>query len=62
MMIGIGIALAVLLVVAFLVPDRKVATEQVEAASDYPVPPLDRAVPTRPKHKLRAGIRDDGGG
>jgi NADH-quinone oxidoreductase subunit H len=62
LMIGIGIALTVLLVVAFLVPDRKVPTEQVEPASDYPVPPLDLAVPTRPKHKLRAGDRGDGGG
>jgi NADH-quinone oxidoreductase subunit H len=53
LMIGIGIALAVLLVVAFLVPDRKVPSEQVEVASDYPVPPLDLAVPTRSRHKLR---------
>ena len=53
LMIGIGIALAVLLVVAFLVPDRKVPTEEVGVASDYPVPPLDLAVPTRSRHKLR---------
>jgi NADH-quinone oxidoreductase subunit H len=53
LMIGIGIALAVLLVVAFLVPDRKVPTEQVELASDYPVPPLDLAVPSPSRHKLR---------
>ncbi|WP_343985015.1 NADH-quinone oxidoreductase subunit NuoH [Pseudonocardia aurantiaca] len=53
LMIGIGIALAALLVVAFLVPDRKVPTEQVELASDYPVPPLDLAVPSPSRHKLR---------
>jgi NADH-quinone oxidoreductase subunit H len=62
LMIGIGIALAVLLVVAFLVPDRKVPTGLVEAASDYPVPPLDLTVPTRPRHRLRAGARGDGSG
>jgi NADH-quinone oxidoreductase subunit H len=35
-------------------PDRKVpAQKRVEVASDYPVPPLDLAVPTRSRHKLR---------
>ncbi|MBA2323613.1 MAG: hypothetical protein H0V92_06225 [Pseudonocardiales bacterium] len=40
----------------------------VELASDYPVPPLDLAVPTRPRHKLRrrrenaaAGVGPDHG-
>jgi NADH-quinone oxidoreductase subunit H len=54
LLIGLGIALAVVLLVAFLVPDRKVeGPAAVEPASDYPVPPLDLAVPTRPRHKLR---------
>jgi NADH-quinone oxidoreductase subunit H len=54
LMIAIGIAVAVLVVVAFLMPDREVPTAgEVEVASDYPVPPLDLVVPTRPRHKLR---------
>jgi NADH-quinone oxidoreductase subunit H len=54
LLIGLGIALAVVLLVAFLVPDRKVeGPAMVEPASDYPVPPLDLAVPSPPKHKLR---------
>jgi NADH-quinone oxidoreductase subunit H len=42
------------LLVAFLVPDRKVeGPAPIEPASDYPVPPLDLAVPTAPRHRLR---------
>jgi NADH-quinone oxidoreductase subunit H len=42
------------LLVAFLVPDRKVeGPAMVEPASDYPVPPLDLVVPSPPRHKLR---------
>ncbi|MBW0093559.1 NADH-quinone oxidoreductase subunit NuoH, partial [Pseudonocardia sp. KRD-188] len=40
----IGIVLAVVLLVAFLVPDRAQPEPVVEVASDYPVPPLDLAV------------------
>ncbi|MHA6785455.1 NADH-quinone oxidoreductase subunit NuoH [Pseudonocardia saturnea] len=50
----IGIVLAVVLLVAFLVPDRAQPESVVELASDYPVPPLDLAVPTPSRHKLRA--------
>lgn len=50
----IGIVLAAVLVVAFLVPDREQPEPVVELASDYPVPPLDLAVPTPSRHKLRA--------
>ncbi len=50
----IGIVLAVVLLVAFLVPDREQPEQFVELASDYPVPPLDLAVPTPSRHKLRA--------
>jgi NADH-quinone oxidoreductase subunit H len=54
LLIGLGIALAVVLLVAFLVPDRKVeGPAPVEPASDYPVPPLDLIVPTAPRHKRR---------
>jgi NADH-quinone oxidoreductase subunit H len=54
LLIGLGIALAVVLLVAFLVPDRKVeGPAMVEPASDYPVPPLDLVVPSPPRHKLR---------
>jgi NADH-quinone oxidoreductase subunit H len=36
------------------VPDRKVeGPAMVEPASDYPVPPLDLVVPSRPRHRLR---------
>ncbi|PZS38810.1 MAG: hypothetical protein DLM62_11685, partial [Pseudonocardiales bacterium] len=53
------IGVAVVLTVAFLVPDRKGPEEQViELASDYPVPPLDVAVPTRPRHQLRRRRED----
>jgi NADH-quinone oxidoreductase subunit H len=46
----------VVLLVAFLVPDRKVeGPAPVEPASDYPVPPLDLIVPTAPRHKRRPG-------
>ncbi len=54
LLIGLGIALAVVLLVAFLVPDRKMdGPAEVEPASDYPVPRLDLKVPTTPRHKLR---------
>jgi NADH-quinone oxidoreductase subunit H len=45
------------LVIAFLVPERKGQEEEVvELASDYPVPPLDLAVPPRPPRD-RGSIR-----
>ncbi|RTL70854.1 MAG: NADH-quinone oxidoreductase subunit NuoH [Pseudonocardiaceae bacterium] len=49
-----GIVLAVVLVVAFLVPDRR-RTEPlpIELGSDYPVPPLDLTVPTPPRARTR---------
>ena len=54
LLIGLGIALAVVLLVAFLVPDRKVeGPPPVQPASDYPIPPLDLEVPKPPRHKLR---------
>jgi NADH-quinone oxidoreductase subunit H len=53
LLIGLGIALAVLLLVAFLVPERKVAEPGVELASDYPVPDLTLEVPKPSRHKLR---------
>jgi NADH-quinone oxidoreductase subunit H len=53
--ITLGIVVAVVLVIAFLVPDRKGPQEQVvELASDYPVPPLDLVVPTPARHRLRS--------
>ncbi len=60
LLVTIGIALAVVLVIAFLIPDRPVEQEPVvELASDYPVPPLDLVVPARSKHKLRAAEAKD---
>ncbi|MGI8815697.1 MAG: hypothetical protein ACR2G2_10625 [Pseudonocardia sp.] len=34
----------------------------IELASDYPVPPLDLAVPTRPRHQLRRHREDAAAG
>ncbi|MDQ2706714.1 MAG: hypothetical protein M3Z25_03390 [Actinomycetota bacterium] len=49
--------------VAFLLPDRRSPHEQViELASDYPVPPLDLAVPTRRRHQLRRHREDAAAG
>jgi NADH-quinone oxidoreductase subunit H len=57
LVIALVIGVAVVLMIAFLVPDKKVADEQVvELASDYPVPPLDLAVPTASRHKARPRV------
>ena len=54
-LVAVGIGVAVLLAVAFLVPDRELPQEAtVELASDYPVPPLDLVVPTTPRSRDRA--------
>ena len=59
LIIALGIVVAVVMIIAFLVPDRKGPQEQVvELASDYPVPPLDLVVPTRSRHKLRSGATE----
>jgi NADH-quinone oxidoreductase subunit H len=58
LLVAVGIGLAVVLVVAFLVPDRRVEEPVIEPASDYPVPPLDLAVPTPSRHKLRPRAMD----
>jgi len=55
LLVALGVVLVVVLVVAFLVPDRSRHTSAVEIVSDFPVPPLDLAVPARPRHKLRRG-------
>ena len=58
-LITVGIALVIVLAVAFAVPDRQVDTEPViELASDFPVPPIDLAVPDRKKRKPRATTVD----
>jgi NADH-quinone oxidoreductase subunit H len=53
LLVALGIVLAVVLVVAFLVPDKPQRSTEVEVASDYPVPPLDLTVPTPARHKPR---------
>jgi NADH-quinone oxidoreductase subunit H len=57
LLVAVGIGVAVVLMIAFLVPDRRGPVEPVvELASDYPVPPLDLVVPTkssRPKGRSR---------
>jgi NADH-quinone oxidoreductase subunit H len=59
LLLTLGIVLAAVLVVAFLVPDRQrpEATE-VELASDYPVPPLDLVVPdpSRPRKQKQKAV------
>src|SRR6478609_4381223 len=57
-LLTLGIVLAAVLIVAFLVPDRQ-ATEdpEVELASDYPVPPLDLVVPD-PSRPRRGAVED----
>ncbi|WP_125911696.1 NADH-quinone oxidoreductase subunit NuoH [Pseudonocardia autotrophica] len=50
----IGFALAVVLAVAFLLPDKQVQAPPVEPASDYPVPPLDLEVPESPPKRRKA--------
>lgn len=49
----IGFVLAVVLAVAFLLPDRQ-TEPPVEPASDYPVPPLDLVVPDSPPKRRKA--------
>lgn len=50
----IGFVLAVVLAVAFLLPDRQTEAPPVEPASDYPVPPLDLVVPDSPPKRRMA--------
>jgi NADH-quinone oxidoreductase subunit H len=55
LLLTLGIVVAAVLVVAFLVPDRERRDEAgVELASDYPVPPLDLAVPDPSRPRRRA--------
>jgi NADH-quinone oxidoreductase subunit H len=50
----VGIVLVAVLIVAFLVPDRRSTTAPpVELASDFPVPPLDLVVPDPPRERRR---------
>lgn len=50
----ISFVLAVVLAVAFLLPDRQTEAPPVEPASDYPVPPLDLVVPDSPPKRRKA--------
>jgi NADH-quinone oxidoreductase subunit H len=54
-LLTLGIVVAAVLVVAFLVPDRhRPGAPEVEPASDYPVPPLDLVVPDPSRPRRRA--------
>ncbi len=53
LLFSLGVVLVVVLVIAFLVPDKRRPESGVELASDYPVPPLDLAVPAPSRHTLR---------
>jgi NADH-quinone oxidoreductase subunit H len=50
----IGFLLAIVLGVAFLLPERKTTDAPIEPASDYPLPPMDLTVPTSPPRRKRA--------
>jgi NADH-quinone oxidoreductase subunit H len=64
-----GVALVVLVGAALLLPDQAPPDEEDEeppVVADYPVPPLDLAVPPTPKRRRRAvaggrGARDEAG-
>jgi NADH-quinone oxidoreductase subunit H len=57
LLIMLGIGLAVVLVIAFLVPERKTPATDIELASDFPVPPLDLKIPGKPgKRKPRERV------
>jgi NADH-quinone oxidoreductase subunit H len=59
LLVAVGIGVAVVLIIAFLVPDRRQPAEPVvELASDYPVPPLDLAVPTKSSRPKGRGRRE----
>jgi NADH-quinone oxidoreductase subunit H len=47
LLVVLGIGLAVVLVIAFLVPERNRQDPGIALASDFPVPPLDLAVPAQ---------------
>ncbi|MFC5950353.1 NADH-quinone oxidoreductase subunit NuoH [Pseudonocardia lutea] len=51
LLITIGIVVLAILAVAFLLPERRTPDQEVEAASDYPVPPLDLKVPAAPRRR-----------
>ncbi|MDT7605952.1 MAG: NADH-quinone oxidoreductase subunit [Pseudonocardiales bacterium] len=54
-LVVIGVVVVAALIFAFLVPDqRRPEAPAVEPASDFPVPPLDLAVPSQPRHRMRA--------
>jgi NADH-quinone oxidoreductase subunit H len=53
LLVTVGIVLVAVLVIAFLVPERKAKEQTIELASDFPVPPLDLKVPTKPAKRKR---------
>ncbi|WP_214402976.1 NADH-quinone oxidoreductase subunit NuoH [Pseudonocardia lacus] len=53
LLVTVGILLVAVLVIAFLVPERKQKEQTIELASDFPVPPLDLKVPTKPARRKR---------
>ncbi|MCO1659390.1 NADH-quinone oxidoreductase subunit H, partial [Pseudonocardia sp. S2-4] len=53
LLVTVGIVLVAVLVIAFLVPERRAREQTIELASDFPVPPLDLKVPTKPAKRKR---------
>jgi NADH-quinone oxidoreductase subunit H len=53
LLVTVGIVLVAVLVIAFLVPERRAKEQTIELASDFPVPPLDLKVPTKPAKRKR---------
>jgi NADH-quinone oxidoreductase subunit H len=61
-LVVIGVVVVAALIFAFLVPDqRKPEAPEVEPASDFPVPPLDLAVPSQPRHRMRTSQTSQNG-
>ncbi|MCO1660422.1 NADH-quinone oxidoreductase subunit H, partial [Pseudonocardia sp. S2-4] len=61
LLVTVGIVLVAVLVIAFLVPERRAREQTIELASDFPVPPLDLVVPPRPVRRARHGALDRAG-
>jgi NADH-quinone oxidoreductase subunit H len=61
-LITVGVALVIVLAVAFAVPDRQVDTEPViELASDFPVPPIGLAISHPPRRVAYGGTASSQG-
>lgn len=58
-LVAVGTVVLVVVVVAFLLLGRRPPSPEIDVVSDYPVPPLDLAVPARPPREAagHTGLR-----